>query len=169
MSMIMQYIRIRDDELVRLRKLLANDPNRAFDYADELADGGGDTAPAYSRSIDTDKAWDGLAFLLHRLEGDAKPAVCVIDGGDRLTDDEWGYEAPRYLTPEQVSQAAADLDRTPFDRLAERFAPAEMTQVYPNMWDEPDILDYLRSWYESLVTFFGQAALEHDGMIIFLT
>ncbi len=165
MSMIMQYIRIRDTELVRLRKLLAQDPDRAFDYADELADGAADDVPAErSRSLDTDKAWDGLAFLIHRV---GEPTVCVVHGGQSLTEDQWGYEPPRYLTPEQVSRAAAEL--LPFDRLAEHFAPEEMNQVYPQIWHSEDAVDYLRAWYERLVTFFHHAAAERDGMIIFLS
>jgi hypothetical protein len=167
MSMIMQYIRIRDAELVRLRRLLAHDPDRAFDYADELADGADDDVPVErSRSLDTDKAWDGLAFLIHRV---GEPAVCVVRGGEVLTEDQWGYEPPRYLTPEQVSRAAAELDGTPFDRLAREFAPQAMAQVYPQIWDTEDALDYLRAWYGRLVTFFRHAATDHDGMIIFLT
>jgi hypothetical protein len=167
MSMIMQYIRIRDEELVTLRELLADDPDGAFEYADELADGADEDVPAeHSRGLDTDKTWDAMAFLLHRAN---EPAVCVVRGGSRLTDDEWGYEPPRYLTPDQVSTAASHLDATPFYRLAEQFDPDQMTGVYPNVWHDHDVLGYLQGWYERLATFFRHAAAERDGMIIFLT
>jgi hypothetical protein len=167
MSMIMQYIRIRDEELATLRRLLAENPDGAFDYADELADGGDEDLPAeQSRSLDTDKTWDAMAFLLHRA---GEPAVDVVRGGIRLTDDEWGYGPPRYLTPEQVSRAASDLDAMPFYRLALQFDPDQMTELYPGIWHDHDSLSYLRGWYERLTTFFRLAAADRDGMVIFLT
>lgn len=168
--MIMQYVRIRADELATLRGLLAADADRAYEYVDELADaddpsGAGLTAER-SRSLDTDKSWAGLSFLLDRA---GPPPVDVIRGGDVLTEDEWGYEPPRYLNAEQVGLAAAYLDATPFYRLAERFDPAAMTDVYPRIWDEDDALTYLRGWYEPLTRFFQHAAADRDGMIIYLT
>jgi Domain of unknown function (DUF1877) len=167
MTKIMQYIRIRDDELTTLRALLADDPDGAYEFADELADGAGDDVPVErSRGLDTDKTWDATAFLLHRA---GTVPVCVVHGGIPLTEDEWGYEPPRYLTPEQVSTAATDLEETPFDRLVEQFDPALMTDVYPGIWQSEGALDYLRAWYGRLAAFFRHAAAERDGMIIFLT
>jgi len=167
MSMIMQYIRIRDEELSTLRRLLTEDPDGAFEYADELADGSDEDVPAeQSRSLDTDKTWDAMAFLLHRA---GEPAVDVVRGGTPLTEDDWGYEPPRYLSPDQVSRAASDLDATPFYRLAMLFDPDRMTGIYPGIWHDHDALTYLRGWYERLTTFFRHAAADRDGMLIFLT
>ena len=165
--MIMQYIRIRDEELVTLRRLLTDDPDGAFEYADELADGAGEDVPVeQSRSLDTDKTWDAMAFLLNRA---GPPAVCVVRGGTPLTGDDWGYEPPRYLTPDQVSAAASQLDAMPFDLLAKQFDPDQMTDVYPRIWHDHGALSYLRAWYERLARFFRHAATHRDGMIIFLT
>jgi len=168
MGMIMQYVRIRDDELVRLRDLLTDDPDQAYDYVDELADADADDGPPeHSRSIDTDKAWHAMAYLLDR----AGPApVDVIHGGARMTIDEWGYDSPRYLPPEEVARAAQYLGETPFSRLAQHYDPAAMADVYPNVWGRGDVgLDYVRGWYESLVQFFAHAAAHHDGMVVYLT
>jgi hypothetical protein len=167
MSMIMQYVRIRETELTRLRTLLTAQPNRAYDYVDELADEDGDDVPAVlSRSIDTDKAWAGHDFLLHR----AGAPVDVVHGGLRLTDDEWGYEPPRYLSPSEVATAAAFLAGTPFTALEPHFDPPAMVGVYPEIWDEGlGALEYLRSWYEPLAAFLGHAATDGDGVIVFLS
>jgi hypothetical protein len=168
-SMIMQYVRIRGDELVTLRRLLSDDGDKAYEYVDELADAetASHAVPAeQSRSIDTDKSWDGLSFLLKRV---GPAPVDVVHGGAVLTSDEWGYGPPRYLSPDEVSRAAAHLDGTPFYRLAEHFDPAAMTEVYPRVWDSDDALTYLRGWYEPLTRFFKHAAAERDGMVIYLT
>src|SRR4051812_17322211 len=64
-GMIMQYVRIRADELATLRRLLVEDPNGAFDYVDALADGGEEDVPAQeSRALDTDRAWAAIDYLL---------------------------------------------------------------------------------------------------------
>lgn len=171
MSMIMQYIRIRDEELATLRAMLVAERNRAFDYADELADGDDEGVPAErSRSLDTDKSWDAIAFLLRRYREQAgDEAVDVVHGGIRLTEDEWGYESPRYLTPDEVRRGASQLDAVPFERLAVYFEPALMSKVYPQIWADDDALAYLRDWYAHLAAFFRHAAADRDGMIVFLS
>lgn len=172
--MITQYIRIREDELKVLRKLLVAEPNEAYDYADELADAAGDVPVERSRCVIIEQNWDALRFLLDR-EG-TRP-VCVIRGGTALTTDEWGHEAPRYLTPEEVTSAATHLRTTPFERLAEHFDPDAMAGIYPHNWSrfagrrsyrEVGLALLLRD-YELLGAFFGHAAADHDGMIICLT
>jgi len=163
--MIMQYVRIRADELDTLRQLLVDDPNGAFDYVDALADGDDEDVPAQeSRALDTDKAWAAIDYLLTR--SGPRP-VDVTHGGERLTEDEWGSEAPRYLDPQQVALAAADLGAG-FDRLAAHFDPTAMAGVYPGIWTEDGAQAYLRNWYDALSSFFRHAAAEHDGVIAYL-
>jgi hypothetical protein len=166
MSMIMQYVRIRADELGTLRRLLVDDPDGAFDYVDALADGADEDVPAReSRSLDTDRAWAAIDYLLTRS---GPRQVDVTHGGVRLTEDEWGSEAPRYLDPDEVALAAADLTAVGFDRLAVHFDPNAMADVYPEIWTNDWARSYLRDWYETLTAFFQHAAAEHDGMIAYL-
>jgi hypothetical protein len=160
MSMIMQYVRIQPDELVRLRRLLVTDRNRAYDYVDELAD----TDPW--RSLDTDRAWAGLDYLLN-LAG--PPPVDVIYGDERLTDDEWGYGPPRLLTGADVTRAADFLDRTPFDLLAAHLDPDSMTGIYPGIWQRAEAGDYLRTWYRAQQAFFHRAAAHGDALVVYLS
>jgi hypothetical protein len=159
MSMIMQYVRIQADELARLRGLLTDDPNEAFEYCDELADGDG-------RALDTDKTWAAMAYLLDRL-GDAP--VDPIHGGERLGDDDWGYEPPRYLAPDDVRRVALYLGATPFSMLVPFFDPVAMREVYPQIWDEPNVAAYVASWYADLTGFFRSAADGGDGVIAYLS
>src|SRR3954469_18016571 len=88
LGMIMQYVRIRRDEFDTLRRLLVEDANGAFDFVDALADGSADDVPAReSRSLDTDRAWAAISYL---LDQSGPRAVDVVHGGARLTEDEWG-------------------------------------------------------------------------------
>lgn len=160
MSMIMQYVRIQPDELVQLRWLLVADRNRAYDYVDELAD-----ADRW-RSLDTDKAWAGLDYLLN-LAG--PPPVDVIHGAQRLTDDEWGYGPPRLLTEAEVRQGAEFLDLTPFAQLAVHLDPDAMSGIYPGIWARDDAGEYLGMWYQAQRDFFHRAAAQGDALVIYLS
>ena len=88
MSMIAEYVRLRPNELVELRRLLAESPDDAYEYAGDLRMGDEDEEVS-SRGMDTDKAWAALQHLLRKLDA----PVDVIGGGDPVTDDEWGYDA----------------------------------------------------------------------------
>lgn len=168
MSMIMQYVRLRSDELARLRDLLRSDPNGAFDFVDELADLAVDDVPE-GRTFDTDRAWAGLDHLLEKA-GDAP--VNVIYGEQALTEDDWGYAPPRLLDPAEVRAGARYLAELPFDRLAEHYDPVALTRagVYPEIWHtDQRARDYLHRWYDGLVAFFGRAAAAGDSLVIYLT
>jgi Domain of unknown function (DUF1877) len=166
-NLIMEYVRIRADEYADLRRLLVDDPDGAFDFVDALADGSAEDVPAQeSRSMDTDRSWAAIGYLLGRA---GPRPVDVIRGGTRLTEDEWGSEPPRYLDPAEVALAAADLADIPFDQLAAHYDPAAMAEVYPGIWANDWAQPYLRDWYQRITAFFQHAAGEHDGMIAYLT
>ncbi|GAA1763657.1 YfbM family protein [Luedemannella helvata] len=168
MSMIMQYVRLRSDELTRLRELLRSDPNGAFDFVDELADLSlGDEVD--DRTFDTDKAWAGLDHLLEKAGG---APVNVIYGEETLTADDWGYAPPRLLDPDQVRAGAGFLAALPFDTLAAHYDARALTRagVYPEIWHADErARDYLRTWYDGLVAFFTRAAAAGDSLVIYLT
>jgi hypothetical protein len=157
MSMIMEYARLGPADLAELRRLLAEDPDQAYEFADDLA----------PRGMDTDKAWAGLHQLLATLD----PPVDVVGGGTPVTDEEWGYGSPRLLTPDEVRAASRFLDTTPFASLAAHYDAAEFSAagVYPNIWDEDDALDYLANTYDRLVSFFRAAADEADHVLIWMS
>jgi hypothetical protein len=168
MSMIMQYVRLRSEELAKLRDLLHSDPNGAFDFFDELADLAVDDVPE-GRTFDTDRAWAGLDHLLEKVGG---APVNVIYGEETLTEDDWGYAPPRLLDPAQVRAGADFLAATPFDVLAAYYDPDLLTRagVYPEIWHvEERARDYLHHWYDGLVAFFARTAAAGDSLVIYLT
>ena len=133
-SMIIEYARLRPAELSELRRLLTEAPDDAYEFAGDLADQDLGEGNPTLRGIDTDKAGAGLEYLLTKLG----PPVNVISGGTAVTDDEWGYDSPRLLAPDEVRTPARFLDETAFTRLAAHYHPAELAtaDVYPNMWDQ---------------------------------
>jgi hypothetical protein len=117
--------------------------------------------------VDVDKAWNGIWFLLKA----AGAPVDVVGGGALLSDEDLGYGPARYMTPDEVTLAAASLAALPWEKLACRFDPAQMNSdnVYPAIWDDDGALDYLRVNYAVLVKFFDAAAAAGDGVILWLS
>jgi Domain of unknown function (DUF1877) len=149
MSTITQYARLTDPELAKLRQLLVESPDEAYDLVDETAPG-----------MDTDRAWAGLEL---------NPPVNVISGGTPITSDEWGHDSPRWLNPDEVQTAAKFLAETPFTQLAALYDPAELTaaEVYPKTWDESS-REQLADVYAALVDFFHAAAAGPDNVLVWL-
>ena len=163
--MITEYVRLRPHELSELRRLLVDEPDNAYEYAGDLRMGDEDEEVS-SRGMDTDKAWAGLWYLLAKLD----PPVDIIGSGRPVTDDQWGYDAPRLLAADEVADAARFLAATPFASLAEHFDPAEMTSadVYPGGWDEDWALSYLADHYTRLVALFRAAAADREPMLVWM-
>jgi hypothetical protein len=165
MSMITEYVRLRPDELIELRRLLIEEPDNAYEYAGDLRMGDEDEAVS-SRGMDTDKAWAGLQWLLTKLD----PPVDVVAGGEPMTDDEWGYDSPRLVAAADVADAAQFLAATPFASLAEHYAPAELiaADVYPAIWNQDWALSYLEHCYTRLVALFRAAAADGEPIVVWM-
>jgi hypothetical protein len=176
-SMNGEYLRLTVSELRRA----IEDPDWALEFADGWRDAldyaedagdewdGADPGEARHRYLTTHKAWDAIRYLLQR----ASFPIDVVFGEHAFTseDTDWGYGPPRYLTAQEVVQAAAALATVSFDQLIDGLAPADLTaaNVYPQMWDEPDALQWVRHWYQPLPQFFAAAAEGGDSMIIWLS
>jgi uncharacterized protein DUF1877 len=160
-----EYLRVTAGELARS----ITDPVWALQLADDVRDAEEETElpPAKARRLSTHKAWHAIAFLLEH----AGFPVDVVYGEQPFAEDEdWGYGPPRYLTVEQVQIAAEALTATSFDVLTIGVTPAMLAQaeVYPQLWDEPDSLGWVRGWYEPLVAYFVEAARRGEAMLVWL-
>ncbi|MBH9579322.1 YfbM family protein [Inhella proteolytica] len=132
----------------------------------------GDGEPEHS--IDVDKAWHGLHYLLTGTAwgGDAPLCLAVL-GGEEFGPDV-GYGPARALTATQVASVAAALAGLPADKLASRYQPADMAklEIYPDViWvrDGAEALDYLLENYQQLVEFYRDAAARGDAVIQWLS
>ncbi|NUT18639.1 MAG: YfbM family protein [Hamadaea sp.] len=156
MSTVLEYARLRPQELAELRRLLATQPRAAHAYAADLRLGDLDEEIS-SRGIDLDKAWDGLWWLLRKT----RPPVDVIGGGEPLD------ELLHLFPVDDVATAARFLAKTPFKVLARRYSPAKMSAagVTPDIWGQPEALSYLEEYYRLLVTFFQAAAAAREPIV----
>jgi hypothetical protein len=168
MSMVTEFVRLRPAELDELRRLLADDPDQAFEYAGDLAMGDPDEEVS-SRCTDTDQAWAGLRYLLSA----AGAPVDVVGGGSRVTDDIWAYDSPRLLSADEVAEAARFLTTTPFATLAAHYDAAQLkaADVYPSgLWEAgaDEALSYLDDRYARLVALFDAAAADGEPILVWL-
>ena len=162
-----EYLRVTPDELGRALK----DPEWALELAQDVRDAEEEAGPSpgEARYLSTHKAWQAIGFILDR----AGFPVDIVYGEGRFADDEeidWGYGPPRYLTPERVQTAGQALAATSFDALAAGVTQAALTQadIYPQVWDEPDSIEWVRGWFEPLIPYFGNAATQGQAMLIWL-
>ncbi|HEX6870229.1 MAG TPA: YfbM family protein [Micromonosporaceae bacterium] len=160
-----EYVRLTPGQMSRA----IDDPMWALDLVREIraAEDGADLALTTARYLTTDKAWQAIAFLLER----AQFPIDIVYGEGQFADDvDWGYGPPGYLTAEQVRAAAEALLAINFDIITSGVSRASLAQadVYPQIWDEPDSLDWVRACYEPLVAFFADAAMLGDALLVWL-
>ncbi|MGW1187051.1 YfbM family protein [Streptomyces sp. NPDC002559] len=166
MSMIGEYARLTPAELDHAIR----DPEWAQEHVVGLIETELSAEPVASeaRCHDIDKAWHALDFLLRRIDF----PVGIVHGEEELPGaEDWGYEPPRYLTPERVRVAAEALAATPHEALVGGVRPAELVEaeIYPTtVWERGKSLDYVASHYQALVPFFRAAADAGDAMLIWL-
>jgi len=124
-------------------------------------------------SIDVDKSWHGLHYLLTGHAGEAHgPLAQAILGGESIGED-LGMGPARILTPSQVKEIAAELGQLTDEDLRARYKPVEMTalQIYPELiWerDGEDSFAYLVANFEVMAAFYREAAARGDGVVLLL-
>ena len=166
--MIGNYLRITPLELDRTRE----DPAWASEFAEDLADAELDAPDspdgklAAERLFRTDKAWDALRFLYER----AGPPADLIFGEEEFTDDDWGYGPAHLLTVDQVQAASMFLSAVTFDELTRGLTAADLAaaNLYPQIWDEPNVFDWVRGYHANLTVYFAAASAAGDAMIAWL-
>ncbi len=126
-----------------------------------------DSAPA--ELFDVGRAWHAVHMLLNGSPwGGRGPAFDVVLGGTTLGDPS-SYEPVRVLVPERVSAVAALLTALPADDLRGRFTHRAFRQaeVYPDVWDQPDVLTaFVLPAYEAVRTFYAEAAAAGDAVLV---
>ena len=128
-------------------------------------------SPDPDRSIDIEKAWHGLHFLLTGTadEGD-EPACYLLRGGEDLDDE----GLTRALRPGQVRGFSQYLSTLDADELVRRYDPERMTalEIYPDViWKrkaEPggSPLEWLITSFEEVRRFVDNAAAAGDCVVI---
>lgn len=127
--------------------------------------------PGDDRSIDIEKGWHGLHFLLTgQADEGHEPADYLLHGGEALDDE----GLSRALRPHQVRRFSEYLTALTPEQLARRYDPQRMTQlkIYPDViWSRPhdpedSPLEWLTHCFAEVRQFVGKAAASGDGVII---
>jgi hypothetical protein len=134
-----------------------------------------DLDPASVRSIDLDKAWHGIHFLLNGTADQGTPPLdFMVEGGLDVGSEHWGYCSPRAFQPEEVQAIASALEPLTEDQLRSRFDPEKMINlgIYPSIWDrnpeEDDTLSYCIEYFREMREFVADTARRGDGLVVTL-
>ena len=140
-------------------RALLEDP----DLVDDLLESDDDDT-----SVDLDKAWHGLHWLLTAGGGDPEGALSdVIFGGQGIGED-LGFGPARVLATDRVQAVAQALAQLEVTSLRSRMdaKAMEAAEVYPMIWDEDDVFDsYLAPAYHRLRGFYSAAATANEAVI----
>jgi Domain of unknown function (DUF1877) len=164
MGMVVCLVALPPEKLDELKA--DEDLIEAFLYPDD-----GESEP--ENSIDLDKAWHGIHYLLTgEAEGGEPPFSLAVVGGE-FFGPEIGLEPPSFLTSTQVNAVASAISALSSEELRTRFNAKDMEakDIYPDViWvrDGAEALDYLIENYEPLVEFYRDAASRGDAVIKWL-
>ena len=133
-------------------------------------------APGEVDTIDLDKAWHGIHFMLTGTAWEGAPPLnFLLHGGTDIGEVEVGYGPARGMTAAEVKAVAGALAGIDEAFMRARFDPAQMTQldIYPGIWDrdpaDDDSLGYCLEYFSALRAFVMRAAERGVGLVISLT
>jgi hypothetical protein len=129
---------------------------------------GGFGTESGQESLDLEKSWHVLHYLLTGSASEAPaPLGNAILGGSEIGDD-LGYGPSRFLTPEQVREVSSALSSISKEDLANRFDLEAMmaANIYP-VRDESE-LGLAQEYFGELSRFYAAAAAAGNAMLLYL-
>lgn len=164
MGMVGNLLRVTNDELQAYLKDSSLLEERVYNDESEEED---------PNLIDIDKSWEGILFLLtgQNLETLNHPMGKVLFSGQSIDEEQdLGYGPGQYLTPEQVKETDEELSKITAEEIAKRFDSQKMTEldVYPSVWEDEDIFDYLLEYFKDVQNFYSTAAKNNEAVITFV-
>lgn len=135
----------------------------------------GDAGPAFAgraadASVDLEKSWHGLHYLLtgSATEGSG-PLAFLLHGGAEIGEDD-GYGCPRLIDPDGVRAIDAALAAVTDDGLWSRFDAGAMESqgVYPGIWDEDEaeLREEYTTYFRELKGLIGRARAGGMGVVV---
>jgi hypothetical protein len=122
-------------------------------------------------SIDIDKAWHGIHFLLNNDPWDGEEPLKFTILGKYEIGEDVGYGPAHYLTSEDVKTITKALSNISAEALKSKFDADKMIKadIYPSVWEEEDVVEYLIEYYKVLVDYYNDAAEKGNAMLMSLT
>ena len=130
-------------------------------------------------SMDIDKAWGGILYLLTGKAFASGSPEDEVDSLNRIffsaqffdEDMDVGYGPAHYLTPEQVAGIHRKIASLTEADLKSHYDPEAMNKeekLYPSLdWNEK-IFDYLYFHFQALQSFFATAASRGEAIVTYL-
>ena len=131
-------------------------------------------------SMDIDKAWGGILYLLTGKAFASGSPEDEVDSLNRIffsaqffdEDMDVGYGPAHYLTPEQVAGIHRKIASLTEADLKARYDPEAMNEeeeLYPSLdWNEEDF-EYLYFHFQALQSFFATASSRGEAIVTFLS
>ncbi|WP_332856091.1 YfbM family protein [Duganella sp. S19_KUP01_CR8] len=122
-------------------------------------------------SIDVDKAWHAIHYMLNGAAGPEEGQLAPAIFGGEPVGEEMDYGPARILSPEDTRAVAATLATIDEAAMRARYAPEAMAeaQIYPDTWlGDDEALDYVIHYYLRMAQFYADAAKRGDGVVLFL-
>jgi len=148
-------------------------PNDALGRFNGNPDELSDFFEEYEDTIDLDKAWHAIHFLLTGSASEAKfPLGFIIGGGEAIEDSDSGYDAARFFNKREVSVIADRLAAIPKGTLLARYDGQALANadIYPSIWarsaEQAENLDYIGENYSALQSYLAGLAARDAAMIV---
>ena len=158
MSMIGYYKRLKNEKLQNIIK--SKEKTLGSLFKDENGES----------TLDIDKSWHGIHFLLTGSPWEGKPPLSyVVLGGQPMDIIDMEYGPPRYITNEQVKEVYKALIQLPIDEIVQSYNAVkfEAAEIYPGIWgEEGQELEYLLNYINQIISFL-ELAVKNDQSIIF--
>lgn len=121
-------------------------------------------------SIDIDKAWHGIHFMLTGEQFDGTPPLSDVIFSANTIGDDVGYGPARYLTAAEVAAVADALRKLTPEEFGKRFDAGALkaNEIYPRIWSGQEDLEYLVSSYAHLRNYYFDAASKGNAMLQYL-
>jgi Domain of unknown function (DUF1877) len=123
------------------------------------------------KTIDVDKSWEALTFLLATDGSGSKKLLnkTLFSGNLMNEEQDLGYGPAHYLVPEDVNVLNGLLCTISDDDFMKKYDPDQMTEIYPSCWDNStDSKEYILEMFQLLKEFYSNAAAKDEAVITYL-
>lgn len=160
--MIGYYLRVSEQEL----KEIVSDSSLLDDKID---------SEQLDNLLDIDKSWEAIFYLLtgHPIaeEEETNPPLSWILFNENVVEgQDMGFGPACYLTIDQLRQLNKALESITKEVIRQKYNGKEMNEagVYPEVWEEPESLDYVLDYFEQLKAFLKTAETNNMAVIMFI-
>jgi hypothetical protein len=125
----------------------------------------------FTRSVNVEKAWHGLHYLLTGSAWNGPEPLCfMVCGGQAIGEAGFGFGPARVIPSQLVSQLHELLSAITEEQLWSRFNAVEMNaqQIYPMIWDESEesLRDEYIMYFRELKQFIAEADREKRALVV---